>query len=181
MVWLITGLVLALAGGLAVLTRWGRRRPVADDTLIAELLGPPRAGRALPAPPVCEDAELPPAPAAGPPPAPAAGAARDGDWLQTQLAWISAWSVRMHAQITATAVGPGNREAPPGGPARGEPRSPAAARPGDARRLADHRSAGPSRAGPGRCTATTAKGSQCKLPAEPGERRCAIHAHRARP
>lgn len=173
MVWLITGLVLALAGGLAVLTRWGRRRPVADDTLIAELLAPPRAGRALPAPPVCEDADPPPAPAAGP--------ARDGDWLQTQLAWISAWSMRMHAQITATAVGPGNREAPPGGPARGEPRSPAAARPGDARRLADHRSAGPSRAGPGRCTATTAKGSQCKLPAEPGERRCAIHAHRARP
>jgi hypothetical protein len=57
MVWLITGLVLALAGGLAALTRWGRRRPVADDTLIAELLGPPRAGRALPAPPVCQDAE----------------------------------------------------------------------------------------------------------------------------
>jgi hypothetical protein len=157
MVWLIIGLLLVLAGGLAVVTRWGRRRPVADDTLTAELLGPPAAGGALPAPTVREDAEPPPAPAAGPRPSPAARPAGEGDWLETQLAWISAWSVRMHRQITATTAGPqtgGN---------------------------ADHRSAGPSRAGPGRCVATTAKGSQCKLAAEPGDTRCAIHANRARP
>lgn len=185
MIWLITGLLLVLAAGLAVVTRRGRRRPAADDTLTAELLGPPPAGRALPAPPVREDAEPPPAPAAGPRPSPAPRPAGEGDWLETQLAWISAWSVRMHSQITATAAGPqtsGNREALPVGPARREPGSPAAARPAGPRR-ADHRSEGPSpaRAGPGRCIATTAKGSQCKLPAEPGDTRCAIHANRARP
>jgi hypothetical protein len=185
MVWLITGLLLVLAGGLVVVTRWGRRRPVADDTLTAELLGPPREGRALPAQPVREDAGPPSAPAAGPRPSPTARPAGEGDWLETQLAWISAWSVRMHRQITATTAGPqtsGNREAPPVEPARGESGSPAAARSAGARR-ADHRSAGPSRAraGPGRCIATTAKGSQCKLPAEPGDTRCAIHVNRAHP
>ena len=49
--WLIVGLVLALLGGLAVFTRWGSRRPVGDDTLVAELLGP-SAVRGLPARPV---------------------------------------------------------------------------------------------------------------------------------
>ena len=43
MVWLIIGLLLALAGGVAVVTQWGGRRLVADDTLVAELLGPPLA------------------------------------------------------------------------------------------------------------------------------------------
>ena len=186
MVWLITGLVLALAGGLAVSTRWRRRRPMADDTLIAELLGPPPAGRVLPASPVREDAEPPPAPAAEPPRVPAAEPAGEGDWLQTQLAWISAWSVRMHGQITATAAGPGtcgNGEASPGERARGETGLRVAAPRAEARRLADHRSAGPprSRAAPERCIATTVKGSQCKLPAEPGDTRCAVHAKRADP
>ena len=36
----------------------------------------------------------------------------------------------------------------------------------------------PSEAGPRRCTAPTAKGRQCKLPAEPGAAACAIHSHR---
>jgi hypothetical protein len=202
MVWLITGLMLALAGGLAVFTRWRRRRPMADDTLIAELLGPPPAGRVRPASPVPEDAEPPgvPAaqpprvPAAEPPPVPAAQPPRvraaepagEGDWLPTQLAWINAWSVRVHGQITATATGPrtsGTGEAPPGEHARGDTGRPVAAPRAEARRLAEHRSAGPprSRAAPGRCIATTVKGSQCKLPAEPGDTRCVIHAQRAHP
>jgi hypothetical protein len=177
MVWLITGLLLALVGGLAVFARRGRRRPVADDTLVAELLGPP-ARRALPAPPVRQDAEPPPAPAAEP--------AGEGGWLETQLAWITAWSERMHDQIASTAVGPeagGNGEAPLGEPARGGPGPQAAAPLADARRLTDHGSAGPSRSGaaPRRCIATTAKGSQCKLPPEPGGLACAIHAKRAHP
>jgi hypothetical protein len=36
---------------------------------------------------------------------------------------------------------------------------------------------GPSTPGPRQCRASTAKGSQCKLPAEPGAAVCAIHAH----
>jgi hypothetical protein len=177
MVWLITGLLLALAGGLAVFARWGRRRPVADDTLVAELLGPPPARRALPAPPVRQDAE---------PPAPAAEPAGEGGWLETQLAWITAWSERMHDQTASTAAGPetgGNGETPLGAPARGGPGPQAAAPRADARRRTDHGSAGPSRSGtaPRRCIATTAKGSPCKLPAEPGGLTCAIHAKRAHP
>jgi hypothetical protein len=35
-----------------------------------------------------------------------------------------------------------------------------------------------SEAGSRRCGASTSKGSQCKLPAEPGAAMCAIHAHR---
>ena len=35
-----------------------------------------------------------------------------------------------------------------------------------------------SEAGSWRCRASTSKGSQCKLPAEPGAAACAIHAHR---
>jgi hypothetical protein len=34
-----------------------------------------------------------------------------------------------------------------------------------------------SEVGPRRCSASTSKGSQCKLPAEPGDAMCAIHAH----
>lgn len=109
MVWLITGLLLALAGGLAVCARWGRCRPVADDTLVAELLGPPPARRALPAPPVRRGA--------GPPPAPAAEPAGEGGWLETQLAWITAWSERMHDQTASTAAEAGNRRQQ-GNPAR---------------------------------------------------------------
>jgi len=56
MVWLITGLLLAVLCGLMVLTRWARHRPVTDDTLLADLLGPP-AGQAPPAPPEWEDVE----------------------------------------------------------------------------------------------------------------------------
>ena len=50
--WLITWVLLALLGGLAVFTRRGRHRQPADETLIAELLGPskPSAVRVLPAP-----------------------------------------------------------------------------------------------------------------------------------
>jgi hypothetical protein len=170
MVWLISGLLLALGGGLALVTRWGDRRPVADDTLVTELLGPPSARRLRPAPPVREDATHPPVPVAEP--------AGEGGWLDTQLAWITAWSQRMHEQI-ASAAGPGTG----GEPARRDTGPPAAARPaGDGRRTG-HGYAGPSRspAAPRRCIATTAKGSRCKLPAEPAHMTCAIHAKRARP
>ena len=177
--WLITGL-LALLVVLAVLTRRGRRRPAADDALVAELLGPP-ARRALPAPAVREEAEPPSTPAAGP--------AGEDDWLETQLAWITAWSERMHAHIASTAadsepVVKGQAQSRPARhllQAEREPR--AGAVPADDSSLTDHGPCKPphSRTAPRRCTATTAKGSQCKLPAEPGDTACAIHAGRAHP
>jgi hypothetical protein len=46
-----------------------------------------------------ERSEPPPAPAV--PSAPAAPAAGEGDWLQTQLAWITNWSRYMQDQITS--------------------------------------------------------------------------------
>jgi len=95
--WLITWVLLALLGGLAVFTRRGRHRQPADETLIAELLGPskPSAVRVLPAPQPREEAEPPPAPQpqeedepAAAPAVPPAG--QGGGWLETQLALITA-------------------------------------------------------------------------------------------
>jgi len=177
--WLIVGLVLALLGGLAVLTRWGRRRPVGDDTLVTELLGP-LAVRGMPAPPVRQEVK---------PPAPAAQPAGEGDWLETQLASIRAWSARMHEQIASAAADPelaakGQRQTSPAKDVPEVKREPqAAAFLADASRLTDHGPSGPSqsRAASRRCIATTARGSQCKLPAEPGDTTCAIHARRAHP
>jgi hypothetical protein len=201
MVWLITGLLLALFCGLTVLTRWAHRRPVTDDTLLADLLGPP-TGQAPPAPPEREDVELRPEhgdveppvrredvdPSPGradlePMPVPAAQPAGEDNWLETQIALIAAWSDRMQEQIASWAdhpdlphvrpepemaapladgsrrPGPEPREPPRPGP---EPREPPQPRPV-----------------PGRCLATTATGSQCKLPARPGDTTCAIHGKRA--
>ncbi len=161
MVWLITGLLLALFGGLVVLTRWARRRPATDETLIADLLGLP-AGQAPLAPPEQEDAQPPPVPAAQP--------AGEGNWLETQLALITAWSERMQEHIASWAA---NADPPPVKPEPG-----AAAPLADVSRRADHEPCEPPqpRPAPERCIATTAKGSQCKLPAKPGDATCAIHA-----
>ena len=148
--WLITWLSLALLSGLVVFTRWGRRRQPADETLIAELLGPaePPVVRVLPAPPPREEDEPPPVRVlAAPPPreedeaSPAGAALPDGEggWLETQLESITAWSERMQKQIAASQADPGPR----------------------------------------RCSAITTKGSQCKLPAEPSDTKCAIHGRRA--
>jgi len=144
--WLITWVLLALLGGLAVFTRRGRHRQPADETLIAELLGPskPSAVRVLPAPQPREEAEPPPAPQpqeeAEPPPAPAVPPAGEGGgWLETQLALITAWSEQMEKQIASSPADPDSW----------------------------------------RCIAITTKGSQCKLPAAPGDTKCAIHAGRA--
>jgi hypothetical protein len=156
--WLITWVLLALLGGLAVFTRRGRRRQPADETLIAELLGPSKASavRVLPAPQPRQEAEPAPAPqpqqeaepAAAPQPQqeaePAAvpavpPAGEGGGWLETQLALITAWSERMEEQIASSPAGPD----------------------------------------PWRCIAITTKGSQCKLPAAPGDTKCAIHGGRA--
>ena len=180
MIWLICGLLLALSGGLAVVTRWGDPRPVADDTLVTELLGPPTARRPRPARPVREDAASPPVREdAAPPPVPVAEPAGEDGWLDTQLAWITAWSQGMCEQIAAAAGGPGTGSEP----ARKDAGPPAAAGPGGARRRADHGSAGPSlpSAAPRRCIATTVKGNRCKLPAEPARVMCAIHVKRAHP
>ena len=117
--WLITWLLLALLGALAVVTRRGRRHPPTDETLIAELLGPSQ----------------PPTVRVLPPPAPTALPAGEGGWLETQLALITAWSERMQKQIASS--------------------------------QAD--------SDPWRCIAITTKGSQCKLIAEPGDTKCAIH------
>jgi hypothetical protein len=144
--WLITWLLLALLGGLAVFARWGRCHQPADETLIAELLGPsePLAVRVLPAPQPREEDESPavrvlPAPQPReedePPPAPAMLPTAEGGWLETQLASITAWSERIQKQIAVSQADP-------------DPR---------------------------RCSAITTKGSQCKLPAGPGDTKCAIH------
>jgi hypothetical protein len=201
MVWLITGLLLAVSGGVVVLTRWARRRPVTDDTLLADLLGPPArqplaaphgqedvepAGREYVTHPAGrEDAEPPPEPEEiGPsperedialPPVPAAPPAGEGDWLETQIALIAAWSERMQAQIASWADDPDlahvNR-----GPEGAAPLA-------DGGRGPDHepRELPQPRPARGRCMATTAKGSQCKLPARPGEATCATHTKRAHP
>ena len=156
--WLITWVLLALLGGLAVFTRRGRHRQPADETLIAELLGPskPPAVRVQPAPQPREEAEPAPAPQpqeeAEPAPAPqpqeehepaaapaVPAAGEGGGWLETQLALITAWSERMEEQIASSPAGPD----------------------------------------PCRCIAITTKGSQCKLPAAPGDTKCAIHGGRA--
>jgi hypothetical protein len=143
--WLITWVSLALLGGLAVFTHRGRRRQAADETLIADLLGPskPPAVRLLPAPQPREEVEPPPAPQpreeVEPAAAPAAPPAGEGGWLETQLALITAWSERMHKQIASLPADPD----------------------------------------PWRCIAITTKGSQCKLPAGPGDTKCAIHGGRA--
>ena len=148
--WLITWLLLALLGGLAVFTRRGRRHRPADETLVAALLGPsqPPAVRVLPAPQPREEDEPSPVrvlAAPRPPeedeasPAVAALPAGEGGWLETQLASITAWSERMQEQIAASQADP-------------DPR---------------------------RCSAITTKGSQCKLPAEPGGTKCAIHGGQA--
>lgn len=148
--WLITWLSLALLSGLAVFTRWGRRRPPANETLIAELLGPsqPPAVRVLPAPQPQEEDEPPPVRVLAAPqpqeedeasPAVVALPAGEGGWLETQLASITAWSERMQKQIAASQADP-------------DPR---------------------------RCSAITTKGSRCKLPAGPGGTKCAIHGGRA--
>ena len=161
--WLIAGFLLAVLGGLALLTRRARRHPAADDTLIAELLGP-STGQRLPDPPAPSAAEPPPAPAVQP--------ADEGDWLENQLASIAAWSERMQAQIALAADGP---DLPPG-----NPQPAAVSGPAHASHPADHEPREPPqpRRAPGHCMATTAKGGQCKRPARPGATTCAIHARR---
>ena len=144
--WLITWLLLALLVGLAAFTRRGRRPPPADETLIAELLGPsePPTVRVLPPPAPQPQKEDEPRPARQPQedePSPAPGMLPAGEsaWLETQLALITAWSERMQKQIASSQADPD----------------------------------------PWRCIAITTKGSQCKLPAAPGDTKCAIHGGRA--
>jgi hypothetical protein len=103
MVWLIVGLFgLILLGALVVLARRrGSHRRGADDTLVTELLGP-RDVAAVPAPQTGEEAERSPVPQAtkaGESSVPPSGQGAEGDWLETQLAWITSWSRQIHQQI----------------------------------------------------------------------------------
>ena len=135
--WLIAGLFgLILLGGLVVLARRrGGHRRGADDTLVTELLGP-REVAAAPARPAEAEAERSPVPPAGeeaersPGPPAEEGADRspvtqatkavesspsgpdaEGDWLESQLAWITEWSQQMHQQIeSAGRPGPDRTE-----------------------------------------------------------------------
>lgn len=187
MVWLITGLLLAVLCGLMVLTRWARHRPATDDTLLADLLGPP-AGQAPPAPPEWEDIEprggwedaeprgrregAEPSPGRAdlePTPVLAAQPAAEKDWLETQIASIAAWSERMQEQIASWADDPDLARARP------EPE----VADGSRRAGTEPREPTQPRTAPGRCMATTATGSQCKFPARPGDTTCAIHGKRA--
>ena len=129
MSWLIAGLVgLVFLGGLLLFIRGrGRSRPSADDTLVTDLLGPPdlpavpprqlqRGGAPSPAAQAPGDGQ--PSPAAQAPegvhPEPALQAPEEDEpspvplappaeenWLESQLAWINAWSQRMNQQITS--------------------------------------------------------------------------------
>lgn len=118
--WLIVGLFgLMLLGGLVVFARRrGSHHRRVDDTLVTELLGP-REAAAVPAPQAREAAERPPARQAGEaaerPPAPQAGEAAEsslppsglapeGDWLEAQLAWITAWSQQIHQEIESAGL-----------------------------------------------------------------------------
>ncbi len=101
--WLVAGLFgLMLLGGLVVFARpRGGHHRGADDTLVTELLGP-REVAAVSAPEAGGEAELSPVPHAGKAAESSlspSGPAAEGDWLETQLAWITAWSQRMHQQI----------------------------------------------------------------------------------
>ena len=154
--WLIAVLLgLAFLSGLVVFIRRHRSRPSADDTLVADLLGPPELpgfsaprtwedgprspavqaqkdgqpldaararkdrrlsrvpGRASPRGQAREEGQHSPTPARSSPDAqarevgqpslaPSAPPAAAEDWLETQLAWINAWSQRMKEQITPT-------------------------------------------------------------------------------
>ena len=129
MSWLIAGLVgLVFLGGLLLFIRGrGRSRPSADDTLVTDLLGPPdlpavpppqlqRGG--VPSPAAQAPGDGQPSPAAQAPegvhPEPALQAPEEDElspvppappaeenWLESQLAWINAWSQRMNQQITS--------------------------------------------------------------------------------
>ena len=111
--WLIAGLFgLILLGGLVVLARRrGGHRRGADDTLVTELLGP-REVAAAPAPPAEAEADRSPVTQAtkaveSSPSGPDA----EGDWLESQLAWITEWSQQMHQQIeSAGRPGPDRTE-----------------------------------------------------------------------
>ena len=123
--WLIAGLFgLILLGGLVVLARRrGGHRRGADDTLVTELLGP-REVTAAPARPAEAEAERSPVPPAGEeadrsPVTQAtkavesspSGPDAEGDWLESQLAWITEWSQQMHQQIeSAGRPGPDRTE-----------------------------------------------------------------------
>src|SRR5262249_57043584 len=107
------GLWLALWVGLAGSPRGGRRPPPADETLIAELLGPsePPTVRVLPPPapqPQKEDEPRPPRQPQEDEPSPGPGVLPAGEsgWLETQLALITAWSERMQKQIASSQADP---------------------------------------------------------------------------
>ncbi len=89
--WWLPWLVwLALVGGLALFAGGRRRRrEAADGTLIAELRdpAPPPDGRVIAAQ-AREEVE----------------AAREGDWLDTQLAMVQAWAKSMQDQIASCAA-----------------------------------------------------------------------------
>ncbi|HXZ74334.1 MAG TPA: hypothetical protein VEH31_26175 [Streptosporangiaceae bacterium] len=59
-----------------------------------------------------------------PPPAPAAQSAGGGNWLEPQLASITAWPTRMHEQIASAAADPelAAKGQPRASPARDVPR-----------------------------------------------------------
>jgi len=108
---LIAGLFgLLVLVGLVVLARRRSHRRGADDTLVTDLLGPPeaagepatQAGEEAVSSHVPHKARPPSGPQAGEQAEPSpsvSGPADEGDWLESQLAWITAWSQRMHQQI----------------------------------------------------------------------------------
>jgi hypothetical protein len=136
-----------------------------------------------------------------PPPVPAALSAAEGGWLETQLALITAWSERMQKQIASSQADPGpwrclaittkeDEPRPARQPQEDEPPPVPAALPAAeggwletqlalitawSERMRKQIASSQADPDPWRCIAITAKRSQCKLLAEPGDTKCAIH------
>jgi hypothetical protein len=211
MVWLITGLLLAVLGGLVVLTRWARRPPVTDDTLLADLLGP-SGGQALPAPAGRDDTgpplrRKPVEPTAGQedvePTAgqedvePTAGqedveptAGQEDAERRLVPAGLPAgeggWLENQIALIAAWSERMQEQIAswaddPDLADLKLDPAVAASLAAGG--RRADDDPPEPPQAAPApeRCTATTARGGRCKFAARPGTATCTIHTKQAQP
>jgi hypothetical protein len=156
-----------------------------------------------PAPQSREDEPRPAAqpPEDEPPPAPAALPAGEGGWLETQLALITAWSERMQKQIASSQADPDpwrciaittkdDEPRPRPQPPEDEPPPAPATLPATeggwletqlalitawSERMQKQIASSQADPDPWRCIAITTKGSQCKLLAEPGDAKCAIH------
>jgi hypothetical protein len=84
-----------------------------EDTEVLPVAPPPRAAEAPPIPnaPAGPDSPASTVPAQSGAQPPASGGPEDGDWLESQLAWIRNWSQRMQDQLgSGTAQDPDRQD-----------------------------------------------------------------------